>query len=160
MSGTEAEIIAIMKNQIEVEQDALNRLVKLEEDAKETVVRLAFMELRLDTWKHIKFLEGMIEHLTTTPCDEWTAKVGRYTGRVKLEREIDLLISDESKMVKLLDKALAKIEDPIALLLMENLKDEENSHLEYLSRWVKVIQQSPLQSKKGEKGTDIVCDTD
>ena len=160
MSGTEAEIIAIMKNQIEVEQDALNRLVKLEEDAKETVVRLAFMELRLDTWKHIKFLEGMIEHLTTTPCDEWTAKVGRYTGRVKLERDIDLLISDESKMVKLLDKALAKIEDPIALLLMENLKDEENSHLEYLSRWVKVIQQSPLQSKKGEKGTDIVCDTD
>lgn len=160
MSGTEAEIIAIMKNQIEVEQDALNRLVKLEEDAKETVVRLAFMELRLDTWKHIKFLEGMIEHLTTTPCDEWTAKVGRYTGRVKLEREIDSLISDESKMVKLLDKALAKIEDPIALLLMENLKDEENSHLEYLSRWVKVIQQSPLQSKKGEKGTDIVCDTD
>lgn len=160
MSGTEAEIIDIMKDQIEVEQDALNRLVKLEEDAKETVVRLAFMELRLDTWKHIKFLEGMIEHLTTTPCDEWTAKVGRYTGRVKLEREIDSLISDESKMVKLLDKALAKIEDPIALLLMENLKDEENSHLEYLSRWVKVIQQSPLQSKKGEKGTDIVCDTD
>lgn len=160
MTGTEAEIIAIMNDQIVVEKETLNRLIKLEEDAKETVVRLAFMELRLDTWKHVKFLEGMIEHLTTTPCDEWTAKVGRYTGRVKLEREIDLLISDESKMVKLLDKALAKIEDPIALLLMENLRDEENSHLEYLSRWVKVIQQSPLQSKKGEKGTDIVCDTD
>lgn len=160
MSGSEAELIEIMKDQIEVEQGALNRLVKLEEDAKETVVRLAFMELRLDTWKHIKFLEGMIEHLTTTPCDEWSAKVGRYAGRVKLEREIESIISDETKMVKLLDKALEKINDPIALLLMGNLRKEENNHLDYLSNWVRIIQQAPLQAKKGVKGTDIVCDTD
>lgn len=159
MSGSEAELIEIMKDQIEVEQEALNRLVKLEEDSKETVVRLAFMELRLDTWKHIKFLEGMIEHLTTTPCDEWSAKVGRYAGRVKLEREIDSLIKDENEMVELLDKALAKISDPIAQLMMEHLRSEENGHREYLADWVKVIQQSPLQSKKGEKGTDIVCET-
>lgn len=160
MSGSEAELIEIMKDQIEVEQGALNRLVKLEEDAKETVVRLAFMELRLDTWKHIKFLEGMIEHLTTTPCDEWSAKVGRYAGRVKLEREIESIISDETKMVKLLDKALEIINDPIALLLMGNLRKEENNHLDYLSNWVRIIQQAPLQAKKGVKGTDIVCDTD
>ena len=149
-----------MNDQINVEQAALNRLVKLEEDSKETVVRLAFMELRLDTWKHIKFLEGMIEHLTTTPCDEWSAKVGRYAGRVKLEREIDSLISDENEMVDLLDKALDKIKDPIAKLLMKNLRDEENRHREYLADWVKLIQLAPLQAKKGEKGTDIVCETD
>jgi hypothetical protein len=118
------------------------------------------MELRLDTWKHIKFLEGMIEHLTTTPCDEWSAKVGRYAGRVKLEREIDSLINEESKMVTLLDKAIAKINDPIAQLLMQNLRDEEDNHRENLTEWVRLIHQAPLQAKKGEKGTDIVCDTD
>ena len=160
MSGTEAEIIAIMKEQIQVEKDTLNRLVNLEEDSKETVVRLAFMDLRLDTWKHIKFLEGMIEHLITTPCDEWSAKVGRYTGRVKLEREIESLINEEDMMVKLLDKAIEKIEDPVAQLLMEHLRSEETNHLDDLAKWVKIIQMSPLQTKKGEKGTDIVCDTD
>jgi len=160
MSGSEAEIIAVMKDQIQVEKDTLNRLVNLEEEAKETVVRLAFMELRLDTWKHIKFLEGMIEHLTTTPCDEWSAKVGRYAGRVKLEREIGSLINDENKMVKLLDRALEKINDPIPQLLMGNLRKEEKSHLDYLSSWVKLIKQAPLQPIKGEKGTDIVCETD
>ncbi|MFW9838767.1 MAG: hypothetical protein ACFFE7_14725 [Candidatus Thorarchaeota archaeon] len=160
MSGPEAAIIEVMKDQIDVEQATLNRLVKLEEDAKEPAVRLAFMELRLDTWKHIKFLEGMIEHLTTTPCDEWSAKVARYAGRIKLEREIDGLIEDESEMTSLLDKALEKIKDPVAQLLIEHLREEENSHLDYLAKWVKVLQQTPLQSKKGEKGTDIVCDTD
>ena len=160
MSGTEAEIIAIMKEQIQVEKATLNRLVNLEEDSKETVVRLAFMDLRLDTWKHIKFLEGMIEHLITTPCDEWSAKVGRYTGRVKLEREIESLINEEDMMVKLLDKAIEKIEDPVAQLLMEHLRSEETNHLDDLAKWVKIIQMSPLQTKKGEKGTDIVCDTD
>ena len=160
MSGTEAEIIEIMKDQIDVEQETLNRLVKLEEDANETAVRLAFMDLRLDSWKHIKFLEGMIEHLTTTPCDEWSAKVGRYAGRVKLEREIDSLIEDENEMVRLLDKALDKLNDPVAQLLMKHLRKQEKSHLVYLSDWAKLIQLAPLQAKKGEKGTDIVCDTD
>ena len=109
MSGTDAEVIEVLNEQIQVEQLALDKLVKLEEDSKETAVRLAFMDLRLDTWKHIKFLEGMKELLTTTPCDEWSAKVGRYTGRVKLERELDNLAKEEDKMVELLEKALDKV---------------------------------------------------
>ncbi|MFW9964430.1 MAG: hypothetical protein ACFFCX_12740 [Candidatus Sifarchaeia archaeon] len=160
MTESEAAVIAIMKDQIVVEQDTLNRLVKLEEDAREPTVRLAFMELRLDTWKHIKFLEGMIEHMTTVPCDEWSAKVGRYAARVKLEREINSLMRVENEMTNFLDRALEKIDDPVAQLLVEHLKDEEESHLDYLSRWVKLIQQAPLQPKKGAKGTDIVCETE
>lgn len=160
MSGTEAELIAVLDEQIQVEQNTLEKLVKLEEDSKETAVRLAFLDLRLDTWKHIKFLEGMKELLTTTPCDEWSAKVARYAGRIKLERELKSLAQEEDKMIKLLEKALNKVSDPIARLLLEHMKEEESSHSTDLRQLVKLIQVSPLQSKKGEKGTDIVCETD
>jgi len=160
MMSTDSEIIEIFKNQIEIEQTTLNKLVKLEEEAKETAVRLCFMDLRLDTWKHVKFLEGMIELLNTSPCDEWSAKVGRYAGRVKLERELESLQSSENEMINLLDTALDKIEDPIARLLLEHMKEEERSHYDDLEKLVGVIKQAPLQSKKGEKGSDIVCDTD
>ena len=160
MSQADSEVIDIFKNHIEVEQKTLNRLVRLEEEAKETAVRLAFMDLRLDTWKHIKFLEGMIELLSTTPCDEWSAKVGRYAGRVKLERELIILRKEEDQMVELLDKAINKLDDPIAKLLLQHMKEEEESHSTDLAKLVKLIQQAPLQSKKGEKGSDIVCDTD
>ncbi|TFG97738.1 hypothetical protein E4H12_07865 [Candidatus Thorarchaeota archaeon] len=160
MSQADSEVIAIFKRQIEVEQKTLDRLVKLEEDAKETAVRLAFMDLRLDTWKHIKFFEGMIELLEITPCDEWSAKVGRYAGRVKLERELDILGKDEDEMTSLLSKAISKVSDPIATLLLEQLKEEEKSHSKVLAKLVKLIKQAPLQSKKGVKGTDIICDTD
>ncbi|NHI87898.1 MAG: hypothetical protein EAX87_00160 [Candidatus Thorarchaeota archaeon] len=160
MSGSEAEIIALMKEQVEVEQATLNRLVKLEEDSSEPAVRLAFMELRLDTWKHIKFLEGMIEHLTATPCDEWSAKVARYANRIKLERQIRELIDDENEMRSLLNSSLKKTNDPVVQLLVEHLRDEENNHLKYLSKWAKFVQQAPLQSKKGKKATDIVCHAD
>ncbi len=158
--STDSEIIEIFKSQIEVEQATLSKLVKLEEDAEETAVRLCFMDLRLDTFKHVKFLEGMIELLDTTPCDEWSAKVGRYAGRVKLERELNNLMNDENDMIDLLDNALSKIEDPIARLLLEHMKEEERSHHDGLEKLVGVIKQAPLQSKIGEKGTDIVCDTD
>ncbi|MFW9794495.1 MAG: hypothetical protein ACFFEE_09340 [Candidatus Thorarchaeota archaeon] len=160
MSGIDAEIISILEDQIRVEQDTLDKLVLLEEDAKETAVRLAFLDLRLDTWKHIKFLEGMKELLTTTPCDEWLAKVSRYAGRVKLQRELHLLAEEEDKMIELLEKVLKKVSDPIAQLLLEHLKDEEESHSNDLMQLVKLIQVSPLQTKKGQKGTDIVCETD
>ena len=160
MISTDSEIIEIFKDQIKIEQTTLNKLVKLEEEAKETAVRLCFMDLRLDTWKHVKFLEGMIELLNSTPCDEWSAKVGRYAGRVKLERELESLKSNENEMINLLDTALNKIEDPIARLLLEHMKDEERSHYNDLEKLVSVIKQAPLQSKKGEKGSDIVCDTD
>ncbi|MHA1862485.1 MAG: hypothetical protein ACTSWA_01855 [Candidatus Thorarchaeota archaeon] len=158
--STDSEIIEIFKSQIEVEQATLNKLFKLEEEAEETAVRLCFMDLRLDTFKHVKFLEAMIELLDTTPCDEWSAKVGRYAGRVKLERELNNLMSDERDMIGFLDNALNMIGDPIARLLLQHMKEEERSHHDGLEKLVAVIQQAPLQSKKGEKGTDIVCESD
>ena len=36
--------------------------------------------------------------------------------------------------------------------------DEESTHHDDLKKLVQLIKTSPLQSKKGEKGTDIVCD--
>lgn len=160
MSGNEEEIIEILQSQIEVEKKTLDRIARLEEEAKEVAVRLAFMDLRLDTWKHIKFLEGMIEHIETVPCDEWSAKVGRYAGRVKLERELESLIEEEGEMVDLLDKALSKINDPIARLMLDHMREEEESHTTDLKQLVTLIKQAPLQAKKGQKGTDIVCETD
>lgn len=157
---SDSEIIDIFKNQIDVENKTLNKLVKLEEEARETAVRLAFMNLRLDTWKHVKFLEGMIELLETTPCDEWSAKVARYAGRVRLERELINLKSDEDDMIRLLESAIRKVDDPIGKLLLEHLQEEEKYHLDDLGKLVKLIKKAPLQSKKGEKGTDIACDTD
>ena len=157
---TNLEIIDIFKKQIDIENKTLNKLVNLEEDARETAVRLSFMNLRLDTWKHIKFLEGMIELLNTTPCDEWSAKVGRYAGRVKLERELDYLKKDEDDMIQLLKSAISRVRDPIGKLLLEHMKEEEKHHFNDLGKLVKLIQSAPLQSKKGEKGTDIVCDTE
>ena len=154
------EVINIFRQQIDVEKKTLEKLVKLEEAANETAVRLSFMDLRLDTWKHIKFLEGMIEVLTTTPCDEWSAKVGRYAGRVKLDRQLKVLVDDENQMVLLLEKALKKVDDPIAQLLIEHMRDEEESHHSDLTKLISLIKQSPLQPKKGIKGTDIVCDSE
>ncbi len=157
---TDKQIIDILTEQINVEKRTLDKLVRLEEDAKETAVRLVFMELRLDSWKHMKFLEGLIELLNTVPCDEWSAKVARYSGRVKLEREIKDLIEDQGEMIELLHKVGGKIDDPLGELLIQHIKDDEISHRDDLSKLVTLIKQTPLQSKKGQKGTDIVCETD
>ena len=159
MSGKDSQLVEIFRRQIEVENKTLEHVSRMEEEATETAVRLAFMNLRLDTWKHVKFLEGLIELLSTTPCDEWSAKVARYSGRVKLDREVQKLAKGEKEMIVLLDKALEIVEDPIAKLMIEHMRSEENDHFDDLEKLVDLIVQAPLQSKKGQKGTDIVCDT-
>ncbi|MHA2375023.1 MAG: hypothetical protein ACXAB9_02580 [Candidatus Thorarchaeota archaeon] len=158
MTVSDQKLIEILSKQIDVEKRALDKLVKAEEEAEETSVRLVFMEMRLDTWKHVKFLEGMIEMLNVTPCDEWAAKVSRYTGRVKLQRTLDSIMKEEDEMIELLDASIREVRDPIALFLLEHLRKDEKEHNEALEKLIRIIQQAPLQSKKGEKGSDIVCD--
>jgi rubrerythrin len=160
MTDTEGKLIDLMEQQIEVEKRNLSALAEAENEAKETAVRLALMNMRLDTWKHQKFLEGMIEMLTTTPCDEWSAKVGRYAGRVKLERDLEAIMNDENDMIKLASDALELVKDPLAAFLLEKLREEEERRYGEIEELVTLIQRSPLQSKKGQKGTDVICDTD
>ncbi len=152
------KLLAILNRQIEIEKRTLNTLIKAEESFRETAVRLVCMELRLDTWKHVKFLEGMIEMLTTAPCDTWSAKIQRYVDRVKLERMIDSLVQEEDMMADLYGEALAEIQDPIAELLLLHLKDTEERHSQDLKEIMRIIRTAPLQSVKAEKGSDIVCE--
>ncbi|MFW9843072.1 MAG: hypothetical protein ACFFEV_00690 [Candidatus Thorarchaeota archaeon] len=154
------ELSTILNEQIDVEQETLKNLELAEEQASETAVRLIFMEMRFDTAKHIKFLESIIKMLETTPCDEWSAKVQRYIDRVKLQRDLESFIEQESKMITLLEKALTKIDDPLARFLLLHLKEDEESHHDDLKELVRLIQMQPLQRVKGEKGSDIVCDTE
>jgi hypothetical protein len=160
MTNTDEKLIGLIKQQIEVEKRNLNALAEAENEARETAVRLALMNMRLDTWKHQKLLEGMIEMLTITPCDEWSAKVGRYAGRVKLERDLKEFLNDENDMIKLASEALELVNDPLAAFLLDKLREEEQRRYGEIKELVTLIKQSPLQAKKGVKGTDVVCETD
>ena len=152
------KLLAILDKQIEVEKRALDTLIKAEESFKETAVRLVCMDLRLDTWKHVKFLEGMIEMLTISPCDTWSAKIQRYVDRVKLERLIGGLVQEEDMMADIYGEALAEINDPITELLLLQIKETEERHSQDLKKIMRIIQTAPLQSVKAEKGSDIVCE--
>ena len=152
------KLVEILSDQIAVEEQTLTDLQKAEDRASETAVKLVFMEMRLDTWKHKKFLEGMIEMINSTPCDRWSAKVQRYIDRVKLSRELTEFMSQESKMIELLDQALEEMTDPLGKLLLQHLRHDEERHHSDLEDITRLIQLQPLQSVKGETGADIVCD--
>jgi hypothetical protein len=63
-------------------------------------------------------------------------------------------------MTDLVSKALKLTNDRIAQLLLTHLKEDEQKHSKNLSEIARFIQTMPLQSKKGQKGTDIVCGPD
>ena len=154
---TNEKLIDLLQRQIEVEKKTLNMLSKAEEEVSETAVRLAFLDLRLDSWKHQKFLEGMIEMINETPCDEWSAKVQRYVDRVKLKKTLDALMIEEKEMLSIAEQSIEEIDDPIGKFLLIHLRDDEKTHTENLDELSRLIMTSPLQAVKGVKGTDIEC---
>jgi len=158
MADNTNELIEILKSQIEVENAALEEITKAEENAEETAVRLVYLDVRLDTVKHIKFLEGVIETLGSTPCDLWMAKVSRYVDRLKLERTLRSVKSKEQKMASLAQQATQMMKDPIGGFLLEHLHTDEMRHDQDMEKVIRIVQQLPLQSKKGQKGTDIKCE--
>ncbi|MHA1638151.1 MAG: hypothetical protein ACTSUB_09075 [Candidatus Thorarchaeota archaeon] len=154
---TNEKLLYLLERQIEVEKKTLNMLSRAESEVSETAVRLAFMDLRLDSWKHQKFLEGMVEMINETPCDEWSAKVQRYVDRIKLKKTLDALIVEEKEMLSLAQKSIDEMNDPIGKFLLMHLRDDEQTHTENLDELSKLIMSSPLQSVKGVKGSDIEC---
>jgi len=157
MSSDSEKIADLLRQQIEVEQRTLGQLMQAEQEASEPAVKLVFMDVRLDTAKHAQFLQGIVDLLDQTPCDEWSAKVQRYADRVKLGRKLRDIVTEEGSMSDLVSRALKLTDDRIAQLLLTHLKEDEQKHSKTLSEIARSIQTMPLQSKKGQKGTDIVC---
>lgn len=160
MNNKDAQMIELLRKQIEVEEKALLTISKAEEEAKETAVKLILVQMRLDTWKHQELLKGMIEMLTDTPCDEWSAKISRYTGRVRLERHFEKLQQQEKMMGDITSEILKLTKDPLARHLLIHLRNEETMHERDLKEIISLVKQTPLQSKKAEKATDIICETE
>ena len=156
-TSKDLELIEILESQIEVEKATLKEVAELEDDVTEPSVKLVLMSMRLDTWKHQKFLEGVVQILNETPCDLWSEKVQRYVDRVKLERKVSSLREQEASMIDYLGKAINLMSDPVGSMLLEHLRDDEQRHDEDLEKLIRIIQQSPLQPKKAEKGSDIEC---
>ncbi len=158
MSNRTTELIDLLKKQIEVENAALEALTKAENESQEPPVKLCYLDMRLDTWKHVKFLEGLIEMAEKVPCDEWLSKVDRYIDRVKLEKTLSSIMQQESSMTELSKQAAKMIDDPIGKMLLEHLSSDEKRHEKALKELIKIVKQMPLQTKKGKKGSDIVCE--
>lgn len=151
------ELIEILKNQIEVEKSTLKEIDELQQTFTEPNVRLVLMSMRLDTLRHQNFLDEMVKILNEVPCDLWSAKVQRYVDRVKFERKVKALMDREASMIDYLGKAIDLMSDPTGTMLLEHLKTDEERQNENLKKLIRIIQQAPLQSKKGEKGSDIEC---
>ncbi|NWF94631.1 MAG: hypothetical protein HXY34_00640 [Candidatus Thorarchaeota archaeon] len=160
MANKTTEIIELLKKQIDVENEALKQISEGESNATEAAVRLVYLDMRLDTWKHIKFLEGVMEVLSNAPCDEWMAKVARYTDRVKLERMLRHIIAQENSMARISRDAAKLMDDPLGKILIEHLKEDEERHERDLEKIIKLMKQLPLQPKKGRLGSDIPCPED
>jgi hypothetical protein len=156
-TNKDQELIEILESQIDVEKTTLNEIAELEDKVSEASVRLVLMSMRLDTWKHQKFLEGVVQMLKETPCDLWSEKVQRYVDRVKLERKVNALMDQEVSMIDYLEKAITLMSDPVGSMLLEHLRDDEVRQENDLKKLIRIIQQAPLQPKKGEKGSDIEC---
>ncbi len=160
MSIENRKITDLLRQQIEVEKRTLEVITQAENESSEMAVKLVFMDVRLDTAKHAQFLQGIVDLLDQTPCDQWSAKVQRYIDRIKLERKLKDIVAQEDSMTDLISKALKLTNDRIAQLLLTHLKEDEQKHSKNLSEIARFIQTMPLQSKKGQRGTDIVCGPD
>jgi bacterioferritin (cytochrome b1) len=156
-TSKDQELIEILNSQIEVEKSTLKEIDELEETVTEPNVRLVLMSMHLDTWKHQKFLEGVVKIINKIPCDLWSEKVQRYVDRIKFERKVNALMDREASMIDYLGKAINLMSDPIGIMLLEHLRNDEERQNENLKKLIRIIQQAPLQPKKGVKGSDIEC---
>ncbi len=156
--SNQQKLIEVLQSQIDIEKKTFEELSEYEDESSQAVVRLVLLFMRLDTQKHQKFLEGVINLLNESPCDAWSAKVDRYTERINLERRLQSLLEQEEQMSDYLGEAIEEIPNPVARKLLSHLREDEMRHQKDIKELVTLVKQYPLQPKKGEKGSDITCE--
>ncbi|MEM2142439.1 MAG: hypothetical protein QXS20_01390 [Candidatus Thorarchaeota archaeon] len=157
MTSTTGSIRETVMRQIEIEKSIIQQILQAEKEAEDTAVKLVYTDVRMDSEKHVRFLEVLLELMDKTPCDEWSAKIDRYIDRVKLERTLQSMKQKENEMSELSEKLVEMINDPLGRFLVTHLSEDEKRHESDLEELIKLVKTAPLQPKRAKKGSDIKC---
>ena len=140
----------MIQAQIKLEKDTTRKVRELEEATGNLAAKLLLAEMRLDTEKHAKILQTMLDlmkqrdagmpiktHLDAGTIKLWDAKIDSYVETLVVKKMLEDHVKVETDMLKHVEKEMKETDDEALKLLFKHIADDEKKHHEIMETILK-----------------------
>jgi hypothetical protein len=122
-------VVDLVKREKQSEESMVKAVEALEARVYSEAAKLVLFELRLDSAKHAKICEFILDLLTKKkPGRLWDARVDSYVDMRTVKAELERHIRLEEAMLKDVEKIIATTEDEAVKLLFSHIAEDEKKH--------------------------------
>ncbi len=127
------DLVDLTKAQIKLENNTKKKIKNLEEATANLAAKLFLAEMRLDTEKHAKILQTMLDIMKQRkpeipPRTLWTTKIHSYVDSLVAKKMLEDHVVIETSMLRHVEKEIEKTDDEALKLLFRHIADDEKKH--------------------------------
>jgi len=142
--NSEENLVTMIQAQIKLEKGATRKIKKLEKATVNLAAKLFLAEMRLDTEKHAKILQTMLDLLKQSEPEKltrweasilerietplWDMKIHSYVDAQVAKKMLENHVQVETKMLKHVEEEIRKTDDEALKLLLNHIADDEKKH--------------------------------
>lgn len=126
-------LVDMIQAQIKLEKDTTSKIRKLEKATANLAARLFLAEMRLDTEKHAKILQTMLDLMKQKDPEIasrtlWDTKIHSYVDAIVAKKMLEDHVKVEMNMLKHVEEEMKTTDDDALTLLFKHIADDEKKH--------------------------------
>jgi len=123
----------MIRKHIEFEKSTANMCVELREKVDTAAAKLLLTEMQLDTTKHARILEEMLNLVEKAhPKRSWDYKIASYVDPFVVKRELEKHMKIEQDMLREVEDEIKAAKDEALKLLLQHIAVDERKHHEII----------------------------
>lgn len=122
-------VVELVKKQKQSEESMVKAVEALEQKVHNEAAKLLLAELRLDSTKHARICEQILNVLEKTKPEKlWDARIDSYVDMQVMKKELERHAKIEEEMLKDVEKIIATTKDEAVKLLLTHIAEDEKKH--------------------------------
>lgn len=128
MGASKSKLIEVLKTQIRLERKAAKACAEKEKMLDNPVAKSLLDEMRLDSLKHAKILQSLVDALQKRPLDLWSYGMKKYVDSIAARKALEEHVTMEQAMLEYTESVLNQTEDEGAKVILQHILEDEKKH--------------------------------
>lgn len=130
---TKKSFFDMIRKHIEFEKSTANMCVELRKKVDTAAGRLLLTEMQLDSTKHARILEEMLNIVEKAPPARlWDYRIDSYVDSLVVKRELEKHLRLEQEMLRDVEDEIKATKDEALKLLLQHIAADEKKHNEII----------------------------
>jgi len=128
METSKPKLIEVLKPQIRLERRAAKACAEMEKILDNPVAKSLLYEMQLDSLKHAKILQSLVNALQKRPSDLWSYRIEKYVDSLAARKALEEHVAMEQGMLKYIEDVLKQVKDEGARVILQHILEDEKKH--------------------------------